>query len=33
MTAIEKGSATKDVGGKLGTAATGQAVVEILKSA
>jgi 3-isopropylmalate dehydrogenase len=28
--AIEGGRATRDVGGKLGTAATGQAVVEIL---
>jgi 3-isopropylmalate dehydrogenase len=31
-TAIETGRATKDVGGKLGTAATGEAVVEILRS-
>ena len=31
-TAIETGRATKDVGGKLGTAATGRAVVEILAS-
>jgi 3-isopropylmalate dehydrogenase len=31
--AIETGRATTDVGGKLGTAATGQAVVEILTSA
>jgi 3-isopropylmalate dehydrogenase len=32
-TAIETGQATKDVGGRLGTAATGQAVVEILGKA
>jgi 3-isopropylmalate dehydrogenase len=31
-TAIESGRATKDVGGKLGTAATGQAIVDILQS-
>jgi 3-isopropylmalate dehydrogenase len=31
-TAIEGGRATRDVGGTLGTAATGQAVVEILQS-
>lgn len=31
-TAIKAGRATKDVGGTLGTAATGEAVVEILKS-
>ena len=32
-TAIETGRATKDVGGDLGTAATGEAVVEILGKA
>jgi hypothetical protein len=32
-TAIETGRATKDVGGKLGTTATGEAVVEILGNA
>ncbi len=31
-TAIQEGRATKDVGGRLGTAATGAAVVEILQS-
>ena len=31
-TAIKTGRATKDVGGKLGTIATGQAVVELLTS-
>jgi 3-isopropylmalate dehydrogenase len=31
-TAIQSGRATKDVGGKLGTAATGQAIVDILQS-
>ena len=31
-TAIKSGRATKDVGGTLGTAATGQAIVEILQS-
>src|ERR1700723_4770518 len=31
-TAIKTGRATKDVGGKLGTIATGQAVVELLRS-
>jgi 3-isopropylmalate dehydrogenase len=30
--AIQGGRATKDVGGHLGTAATGQAIVEILAS-
>jgi 3-isopropylmalate dehydrogenase len=30
--AIQGGRATKDVGGNLGTAATGRAVVEILTS-
>ncbi len=31
-TAIETGRATRDVGGKLGTVATGEAVVELLRS-
>jgi 3-isopropylmalate dehydrogenase len=30
--AMQRGHATKDVGGNLGTAATGQAIVEILRS-
>jgi 3-isopropylmalate dehydrogenase len=31
-TAIQAGRATRDVGGTFGTAATGQAIVEILQS-
>jgi len=31
-TAIKSGRATKDVGGTLGTSATGQAIVDILQA-